>query len=93
MSWRSRFRSVLAEIVYQREHVLDGAAEARHLQVSGGWARGGQLAPAPYEGLFPSALSVNGVRRPTNDADRQRERELRRIVNSAEGGASGRMQA
>jgi hypothetical protein len=57
VSWRSRFCSVLAEIVYPREHVLDGAAQARHLQVSSGRARGDRVAAASDVRLFPGALS------------------------------------
>jgi hypothetical protein len=50
---------VLAEIDDPREHVLvGGAAQPRHLHVSGGRARGEQLAPTPYVGLFSRALSA-----------------------------------
>jgi hypothetical protein len=48
---------VLAEIVYPREHVLDGAAQARQLQVSSGRAGSDRVAAAPDVRLFPGALA------------------------------------
>jgi hypothetical protein len=57
-SWPSRFRSVLAERVCPREHLLEGAAQPRHLQVPGGRARGDRVAPTPYVRLFSGALSL-----------------------------------
>jgi len=47
---------VLAERVFPRKHVLDGAAQPRHLQVSGRRGSGKQLAPAPDLRLFSGAL-------------------------------------
>jgi hypothetical protein len=50
---------VLAERVCPREHVLEGAAQPRHLQVPGGRARGDRLAPTPYVRLLSGALSLS----------------------------------